>query len=83
MGIKKDAINYQKGKRNSISSMYNIGYNPDLDVDKAVVRRILRSCRTFIEHFDPPWDINTIQSNQKKCVVNTHFYSNVFKDLKD
>ena len=69
-GIKKEAINFKKGNQNSISSMYNIRYDPDHGVDEDDMRRILYVCNSCIKQLELPWNKNEKDCYQKSDGMN-------------
>ena len=67
---KKEYIDFRKGNRNGISSMYNIRCDPDIGIGKVSLRRIPCACSFCIEKSEFSWDNNKEDSNYKRCGVN-------------
>ena len=49
--------------------MYNIRYDPELEVSKATVRTIPCVCSFFLEQLYLPWDKNRNETQVKKGMV--------------
>ena len=70
VGKKKESSGFRKGVRNEISSMYNIRYDPEFRVGKAVVRTISCAWSFCIKQLDLPWDKNK-KTQVKRSIERT------------
>jgi hypothetical protein len=55
-GIKMKLEGFKTGKRNGISSMYNIRADPALGIGRLAIRRIPCGCQGCKEQLEIPWD---------------------------
>ena len=74
VGIMKESIDFRKGNRNGISSMYNTRCNPKLEVGKADFRRVPCLFSFCIDQLDLPWDKNDKDTSQKRYSTNKHCF---------
>ena len=66
VGIKKESIDFRKGNRNGMSSMYNTRCNPKLEVGKADFRKVPCLFSFCIDQLDLPWNKNETNHKSKE-----------------
>lgn len=72
-GIKMKLEGFKKGKRNGISSMYNIRADPNLGIGRLAIRRIPCGCQACKAQLEIPWDYQKIDpTKQDRYASSVH-----------